>query len=66
MAKTVKCQKINDELILVNFKEVRQDMDGNWVTKKEMTPTEKQFFNEFLQTIEHVNAKTVKAEYSLG
>lgn len=65
MALTIKCEQVEERLIKVNGKEVRQDMDGNWRTRAKMLNAESHFFNEFLKTTETTGKKYLKVTYEL-
>ncbi len=52
------------EVISVNGKVVRKDMDGNWITKQELNNAEEKFLNEYLAMIEIATAP-VKATFKV-
>lgn len=65
MTTTIRCEQIEDDLILINGKEVREDMNGNWIGKS-LDLQEAKFFNIFLSTIKRINtSKHISAEYRL-
>jgi hypothetical protein len=53
-----------DDLILVNGKEVRRDMDGKWGTMEEMEASETKAFHNFRKCLERC-PKIHRAEYKL-
>lgn len=52
-----------DGEILVNQTSVRKDMEGNWITSKELSGKERKFFGDYLQLLEVSSAKEVKATF---
>lgn len=59
----IKCEQKEENLILVNGKEVRKDMDGNWIGKT-LDLKEAKFFNVFLHTVQSIsNCKLMEATY---
>ena len=54
---------IEDDLIRVNDKEVRKDMNGHWIASEELTRLEYLFFREYLGIRSRVPAKDLKATY---
>jgi hypothetical protein len=62
---TIKCEQKDDNLIIVNGKEVRKDMNGNWVGKT-LDIKEAKFFNVFLNTINNIGSgKLLEASYKM-
>lgn len=51
MAVTITCEKIDDGLIHVNGKEVRQDMNGNWIGS-DLDIIEANVFRQFLNSMD--------------
>lgn len=65
MFTTIKCEQIEDGLIHVNGKEVRQDMEGNWIGKT-LDIKETRYFNLFLQTLKRMGGgKLQSATYKV-
>lgn len=66
MSVHIKSSAIEDGAYTVNFKHVRKDMDGNWISEgEELTETEKRFFAEYLEMIENTRAKEIAAFYQV-
>ena len=55
-------ERLDDSAILVNGKEVRKDMNGNWVAKG-MNMTEAEACNFFITAMDRTNGKLVKATF---
>lgn len=64
MAVTIKCENIDDGLIHVNGKEVRQDMNGNWIGQT-LENNEAKYFNIFLHTLIRCGRQLKSATYSI-
>jgi len=65
MVVEIKYSQLEDGLILVNNKEVRQDMNGNWIGKH-LTMIEAKFFNEFMNTVKRCKTlDTLKVTYEV-
>lgn len=54
--KTIECERIDQDAILINGKEVRKDMDGNWIGRQ-LNVQEVKYFNIFLQALRKSNNK---------
>jgi len=66
MAVKIKCTQIEDNIILVNGKEVRKDMDGIWITKERFSMIEAKFFGEFRETLKRCkSAQYLTATYTI-
>lgn len=65
MAIQIRCTRLDDGLIMVNGKEVRKDMNENWIAKEEMSVEEAKFFNEFRDTAERLRGRNLTATYTL-
>lgn len=64
----VRCTEKADDLILVNGKEVRRDIDGDWKhdPKTPLTMIEAKFCGEFLGTLQRCrNGKKFRAVYTV-
>lgn len=59
MATEIKCEAIDSGLIHVNGKEVRLDMNGNWMGKH-LDVTEAKVFNLFLNSAERAGRIKIK------
>lgn len=57
MAVEIKCTHTDDDVIHVNGKEIRKDVDGTWITREPMNVIEAKFFNEFLETLGRCESK---------
>jgi hypothetical protein len=63
MATEIKCEQTADDLILINGKEVRKDMNGNWIGRT-LDMKEAKFFNVFLYTIRQISkGRFIEATY---
>lgn len=63
MATEIKCEQTADDLILVNGKEVRKDMNGNWIGRT-LDLREAKFFSVFLYTVRQIaKGKHIEATY---
>lgn len=58
MAVEIRCTEKDDNLILVNGKEVIKDMDGDWKTKpnQQLSMIEAKFCGEFLGTLQRAKS----------
>lgn len=65
MATEIRCTRLEDDLIMVNGKIVRKDMNDNWIAKEEMSVEEAKFFNEFKDTAERLKGRNITATYTL-
>ncbi len=65
MAVQVEITAVDQELIHVNGKELRKDMNGNWIAKEELTSMELRFFREFLGSLMRVSTPIQKATYKI-
>lgn len=66
MALEINCTQIEDNLILVNGKKIKKDIDGVWVTEDHFNVLEAKFFNEFLATLERCDyRKPTQAVYTV-
>lgn len=67
MATYLRCLNQEGEVILVNGKTVRKDMDGNWIAEEELSITEAKAFDAFRETVEkHAGLGISAAEYTLN
>lgn len=60
----IKPSEASSEQYFVNGKLVWQNMSGNWICKQEMEPLEKQFFEEYLETVRKIR-RGITAIYSI-
>ncbi len=66
MAVEINCTQIEDNIILVNGKEVRKDMDGTWIAKDRFSMIEAKFFGEFRETLKRCrSAQYLTATYKI-
>jgi len=66
MAVVIKYTHTDDDVIHVNGKEVRKDVDGTWITKEPMSLIECEFFDAFIQTLGRCkHRKLRKAIYTI-
>lgn len=52
MQQEITCKRMEDDLILVNGKEFRKDMNGNWCVKGNISINEASFFHEYREMLE--------------
>lgn len=62
--RSIRCEKLSDDSILVNGKLVYRDMDGNWHGSG-LDVSEAKYFNIFLQTSERLSGKLQVAAYKI-
>lgn len=60
--KYIICEAVNDSYILVNNKEVRKDMNGNWIGQ-DLNLKESEYFRKFVATLSKSDLKLQKATY---
>lgn len=60
----IRCELVDDTLITVNGKEVRQDMEGKWIGKS-LTATETVAFRMFMDAKRRVGKSLFAIEHKL-
>jgi len=66
MAVEIYCTQIDDNIILVNGKEVIMDLDGVWIAEERLSMIEAKFFGEFRETLKRCkSAQYLTATYTI-